>query len=58
MDEEIENIQDKKENVSKESEPLVVKVIPELVKEKEEEDDTQYLEFKATKEEIEEIDIE
>ncbi len=54
---EIENIQDKEESKSEET-PLLVKVTKEVEKEKEEEDDTQYLIFKATKEEIEDIEIE
>ncbi len=57
MAREIENIQDKKE-VDPKDIALLVKVEKEEVKEKEEDDDTQYLEFKATKEEIEEIEIE
>ncbi len=57
MVEEIENIQDKGEKVPNDA-PLLVKVTKEPEVKKEEEDDTQYLEFKATKEEIEEIEIE
>ncbi len=55
MVEEIENIQDKEETKSEET-PLLVKVTKEPEVEKEEEEDTQYLELKATKEEIEEIE--
>ncbi len=53
----IENIQDKEE-VDPKDIALLVKVEKEKVVEKEEDDDTQYLEFKASKEEIEEIEIE
>ncbi len=40
------------------ADPIEVKVIKEKEKPIEEEDDTQYLELKVTKEEIEEIDVE
>ncbi len=57
MVEEIENIQDKEEEKAEET-PLLVKIKEEPKKIEEEKDDTWYDVQKATKEDIEDIEIE
>ncbi len=57
MVEEIENIQDKEEGKSEDT-PLLVRIKEEPKKQEEEKDDIWYDTQKATKEDIEEIEIE